>query len=438
MTPPHDHVDPWLVAAPPGETTYAVRARWLLPIDTPPIDGGLLTVRDDRIVAIGANLSGRAPHDLGDVALLPAWVNAHTHLEFSLLQEPLGRQGDSFPQWIRHVVAHRRQLAEQLGEEGAAAHRRSAILAGCQELLASGCNVCGDINASDDSAADYDPRIDRFVLFREALGLGDDQRLLDLTQEHLDRCDAAAVGGVNPHAPYTVSWSAMQLLAQLSAKRRVAFALHLAESMDELELLQAGSGRLVELLRELNAWKPDAVPRGLRPLDYLQVASQAHRALIIHGNFLTQEEIDFCGEHRQRLSVVYCPRTQEHLVNARYPLAELLDSGANVALGTDSRASSPDLNLRRELRRAAERHPQIAAPRSSRHGDAQRRCRPRPGRRLWLAHNGKKSQLHRSTHQLDSRHRRRGCLWVVLGSWFLVLAFLGSSPQTGCPEQASV
>ena len=49
--------------------------------------------------------------DLGDVALIPGLVNAHTHLEFSLLCEPIPTAG-RFTDWIRSVVKYRLEQAE--------------------------------------------------------------------------------------------------------------------------------------------------------------------------------------------------------------------------------------------------------------------------------------------------------------------------------------
>ena len=44
---------------------------------------------------------------------------------------------------------------------------------------------------------------------------------------------------------------------------------------------------------------------------------------------------------------------------SRYPLAEMLAAGVRVAVGTDSRASNPDLSLLEELRHIARHHPTV-------------------------------------------------------------------------------
>ena len=63
------------------------------------------------------------------------------------------------------------------------------------------------------------------------------------------------------------------------------------------------------------------------------------------------------------MSVVYCPRTHAYFGHAAYPLAKMLAAGVNVVLGTDSRASNPDLNFLEEMRYVAEHHPQISPER---------------------------------------------------------------------------
>ncbi len=80
---------------------------------------------------------------------------------------------------------------------------------------------------------------------------------------------------------------------------------------------------------------------------------------MIHGNYLAPDEIEFLAGHADRLAVVYCPRTHERFGHPRYPLARMLATGVRVALGTDSRASNPDLSLLEELRHVARHHPEI-------------------------------------------------------------------------------
>jgi cytosine/adenosine deaminase-related metal-dependent hydrolase len=60
------------------------------------------------------------------------------------------------------------------------------------------------------------------------------------------------------------------------------------------------------------------------------------------------------------MAVVYCPRTHAYFGHSRYPLETMLSRGCQVALGTDSRASNPDLSLLAELRFAATKFPALS------------------------------------------------------------------------------
>ncbi len=86
---------------------FSLQARVVYPVDRPPIEHGVVTIDGERIVAVGTKADGGGVIDLGNVALLPGLVNAHTHLEFSYLQQPLGQPGMQLVDWIRLVIAER-------------------------------------------------------------------------------------------------------------------------------------------------------------------------------------------------------------------------------------------------------------------------------------------------------------------------------------------
>jgi cytosine/adenosine deaminase-related metal-dependent hydrolase len=355
---------------------FAIRARYVFPGRTPPIPDGVLTIQGERIVAVGANTSGRPVRDLGNVAILPGLVNAHTHLEFSDRTQPIGQPGMRFPDWIAQVVAQRRALSATGAD--LVSYRAAAVSRGIQECLAQGTTALGEIATSplavwpssaaavarlNSSTCDASPL--RVTAFLELLGLADSrvESLLHAAREYLavatptvDCCP-----GLSPHAPYTVHPALLAQVCRLSAEYRVPVAMHLAESREELELLNSASGSFRDLLESLEAWEPTAIPRGTRPLDYLQLLATANRALVIHGNYLSGAEIDFLARHRERLSVVYCPRTHAYFGHERYPLGVLLAADINVALGTDSRASNPDLSLLAELRHVYVDYPEVPA-----------------------------------------------------------------------------
>ena len=149
-------------------------------------------------------------------------------------------------------------------------------------------------------------------------------------------------------------------LVLLARNRLMPMAMHIAESREELELLQDGEGPFQDLLEERSMWDADAIPLGSRPMNYLKLLADAPRALVIHGNYLADDELAFIGANRERMSLVYCPRTHAYFDHDAYPLAKAMAAGARVALGTDSRASNPDLDLLSEMRFVARNHSDVS------------------------------------------------------------------------------
>jgi cytosine/adenosine deaminase-related metal-dependent hydrolase len=166
--------------------------------------------------------------------------------------------------------------------------------------------------------------------------------------------------GIGPHAPYTVHPELLTRLARLSAERRLPMAFHLAESREEIELLQTGGGPFRELLVDRGVWDPAAIRRGTQPIDYLEPLCGAARVLVVHGNYLRRAELAFLAAQSATMALVFCPRTHAYFGHAAYPLAEALSLGVRVALGTDSRASNPDLGLLGELHFLAGHYPAVS------------------------------------------------------------------------------
>jgi aminodeoxyfutalosine deaminase len=330
-----------------------LRADWVFPVAGPPLHNAVVTMCGGEITAIGPLPHGVPVEDLGRSAILPGLVNAHTHLEFSRLDTPLGRPGIGFADWLGLVIGQR---------SSARAESDSAVARGLRESTGYGVTTIGEITqAGGANEVDYCDSLCGGTVFLELIAPTAQRMAPALaTAAKYSFTAEAWQAGLSPHAPYTVHPQVLAAAAKISTARHMPLAMHLAESREEIDFLRDCRGPLRELLESRGVWDATARPPGSRPLDELRVLSRAYRALVVHGNYLDDEEIEYLGQHRRRMAVVYCPRTHAWFGHARYPLEEFLAAGAVVALGTDSRASSPDLSLLAEMRQVARSFPGLS------------------------------------------------------------------------------
>jgi aminodeoxyfutalosine deaminase len=350
-----------------------LKARYVFPVAGPPIADGAVTIEGPRIVAVGETADQGDVRDLGNVAILPGLVNAHVHLNFSDLAEPLGAPGIAMGDWLR--LAIERNISSR-GPTSA------GIALGLQESLRHGVTTLGDIAQAGWPIEQLSSWPLNLTLFQELIAPTGDRvaAAIELARSHLRNNDfknsreLTTSGkhwqpGLSPHAPYTVHPNLLTAVVELSAAEQVPVAMHLAESREELELLRHGVGPLRTLLEEVGAWDPSAIPPKSRPLDYLRTLagaaglSNSAPVLIVHGNYLDDEEIAFLGANAARMTVVYCPRSHRWFGRDAYPLEKMLAAGVTVALGTDGRGSAPDLSVLAEMRLVAQRHPAVAGNR---------------------------------------------------------------------------
>lgn len=318
--------------------SWTLAARWIFPVDRPPLEHAGITIEGDRIVDITPEPPSGAI-DLGEVAILPGMVNGHTHLDLSGLHEKVPPRAD-FPSWLREIIEHRRRQSPEQVE--------ADIRNGLEDSIAEGVTLLCDIAGQGLSWPVLRSAPIRSLVCYEVIGLGEDRARSALAsfQQWLSHCDAAShcKPGVSPHAPYTVRNSLYLDLAKLAARGELLVATHLAETKTELELLESGEGPLRDFLVEVGAWDANGLIGSVT--DVISHFGSAPNLLLAHGNYLTEEQAVLAKE----ATIVYCPRTHAAFGHSRYPLSVFLKQGNRVILGTDSLASSPDLSILEEAR----------------------------------------------------------------------------------------
>jgi cytosine/adenosine deaminase-related metal-dependent hydrolase len=339
------------------------RARWVIPVSGPPVANGIVVVHGERLVGVH-RLRRADTVDLGDAAILPGLVNCHTHLEFSRLERPLEPM-TPFTEWIRRVVGYRRELASAAAarpgsEAGAGGAVGEAIRLGLAEALRGGATLVGEI-ATTGWTWDDDRRGPDCVVFQELLGLTGDRisGLLEQATQFVARASALhRTAGLSPHAPYSVHPELFRRTVALARSTRVPVAMHLAETEAERELLVDGTGEFQELLNDFGLWQPELFG-GRSWSEFLEPLSELEHPLVIHGNHLDDDALRFLAQH-PHMTLVYCPRTHAAFGHPPHPWQRLIALGGSVALGTDSRASNPDLSLWAELQFLTQLRPDVS------------------------------------------------------------------------------
>ena len=345
------------------------RAAWVLPIVAPPIRDGSVLVHDGRIVGVFAEQSpariqqpGDAGQqepsleviDLGDVAVLPGLVNAHTHLELSWMRDKIP-PSDSMPAWAASLIALRR------AHDG---DPRAPIAEAIEEGRRAGTAIVGDVTNTlvADQLLGESPLAG--AIFYEVLGLNAaaPDQLVTAAQTELERLTPRRLWrrAVVPHAPYSVSAELFRAIGSAAGDRPVS--VHLGESREEMEFLRSGTGAWRDLLGRLGVWNERWQPPGCGPVEYLDRLGLLNERLIaVHGTQLPDGELTRLAGAGATL--VTCPRSNRWTGAGTPPIDRFYASGVLVAIGTDSLASVEDLNLFGELAYLRRIAPHIPAAR---------------------------------------------------------------------------
>ncbi|HVB36919.1 MAG TPA: amidohydrolase family protein, partial [Vicinamibacterales bacterium] len=285
--------------------------------------------------------------DLGTAVILPGLVNAHTHLELSYLRGTIGPR-ESFVPWVRDVIRAQRERSD-----ARAPGILAAIATAIEEARQAGTAAVGDIS---NTLAPFNLLAHsglRAVVFREIIGFhpADAEAVVRAACEEIDALDATA--RVRPslaaHAPYSVAPLLFRAIRRAIDRRPfVPCSVHLAESPEEVEFVRTGRGPWRTLLEEVGTWNPDWAPPGGSPVRYLADAGFLDsRTLVVHGVQASRGDLDRLAAIGATL--VTCPRSNRYTGVGDPPVSAFYASGVRVAIGTDSLASAPDLNLFEEL-----------------------------------------------------------------------------------------
>ncbi len=306
----------------------------------PNIENGAVAIDKHEIVAVGKaseiakRFTGRTAIDARGKAILPGFVNAHTHVPMTLFR---GIADDrDLMDWLTHFIfpAEAKNVSPEFVKWGT---RLAAA-----EMIASGTTTFADMYYFESDIARETKRAGlRAVLGETVLDFpAPDNKTWDAAMAYLRKFvnewkdDPLITPALAPHSPFLVSRDHLQQVRRLADELRAPILIHLSETKDELR----------QVAEKQNGMLPGLY---LNTIDFL-----GSDVVAAHGVWLTPEEIRLFAE--KKVGVAHCPESNMMLASGVAPVVEMRRAGVDVGLGTDGPAgSNNNLDMVEEMASAA-------------------------------------------------------------------------------------
>jgi aminodeoxyfutalosine deaminase len=334
---------------------YIYRAPWIVPVTSKVLRNGAIVADDNNIVAIGSfsDISKQYP----DIPVksfpgifLPALINSHIHLELSVygvVHPPT--QKSNMCDWIKELLQIREHSDYSIDEIKSAAKKMA------HQQYESGVALMLDIGNIDLGKFDSSPPE---IYFLHEM-LGPSKAATKAAIETIEKVSEDI--SVTAHAPYSTSAELLKVIKKRCREQGQLFSLHLAENADEGLLLNKGEGCFVEFLQDrTGSDSPFPIPGidSSSVVGYLQqLGIIDSETICVHCVHLNEEEIKIIADAGAH--VCLCPGSNNFLSVGKVRLQTLLDYGISPAIGTDSIASNPIMDLWQEMALLQKEHPGV-------------------------------------------------------------------------------
>jgi len=312
-----------------------IRGGTVLTMAGPDIPNGGVAIDKGKIIAVGdvRAYHGRTTIDATGDAVLPGFINTHTHAAMVLFR---GIADDrALMDWLTHYIfpAEAKNVTPDFVKWGT---RLAAA-----EMIGSGTTTFADMYYFEDEVAQETKRAGLRGILGETLidFPAPDNKTWGAAVDYIRKFvkkwqgDSLITPALAPHAPYTVSREHLIETRKLADELRAPILIHVSETRDELNQISEKQG-------------------GLTPGLYLAtIGFLGHDVLAAHCVWLTAEEIRLFAE--KGVGVAHCPQSNMMLASGIAPVVEMRKGGVNVGLGTDGAASNDDLDMIQEMGTAA-------------------------------------------------------------------------------------
>lgn len=304
------------------------------------VDDGAVAIDDGKIVAVGKatdiakRYTGEETIRARGMAVLPGFVNAHTHVPMTLFR---GIADDrDLMDWLQNFIfpAEAKNVDRDFVKWGT---RLAAA-----EMIASGTTTFTDMYYFEsDIAAEAKKAGLRAVVGETMIDFpAPDNKTWDAAVAYVRdfvtrwRGDRLITPALAPHAPYTVSRAHLEQVRALASELHAPILIHVAETKNEASQIKDNTANL-------------------SPAAYLDsIGFLGHDVVAAHAVWSSAEDIRILAA--KRVGVAHCPESNMMLASGIAPVRDMRNANVAIGLGTDGPAgSNNNLDMLEEAASAA-------------------------------------------------------------------------------------
>lgn len=325
-----------------------IAANYIFPVSAKPIKNGIVEINDDgeivNLIKTNGNLTESRNLEFYNGIIVPGFVNSHCHLELSGFKNTI-KEKEGLPAFISHMINHKKSKPPEINIR--------AIEQADDLMLQNGIVAVGDIaNTNNTIKAKQKSKI-YYHTFIEIAGLGNDylQKFKDAKKLFLEYENKRLPVSIVPHAPYSVSPNLFRQITKEAVTKNSILSIHNQETKSENEMFLSGTGELFETLKSLgidmSSWEKTKKTSVDTIINYLPANNNI---LLIHNIYTKPSEIAKVSDRLSNGYWVFCPLSNLYIENKLPDIKAFCKFQDNIALGTDSLASSKTLSILEEMK----------------------------------------------------------------------------------------
>ncbi|MHC1703586.1 MAG: amidohydrolase family protein [Tenuifilaceae bacterium] len=332
-------------------------ANYIFPVVGLPIRNGILGVDENgciiEIIDQGNNIEELSSTEYHNGVIVPGFVNTHCHLELSHLRNAL-KKSTGIAGFVSQVRGMRNAELLDINK---------SIKEAVQSLKTNGIVAVGDICNTSDTIEIKEESGILFHNFIEQFGLASENANEKYNQSkellNLFVNSTKQSSSITPHSTYSICDELWSLIRKEFTNQDIPISIHYGESKQEYILLKNHSGHLAQNFKELGI--PLNLPNCESPFEVVtKYLPKESKVLFVHNTFASKEEIQKLAEHFKESFFVLCPSSNQFIEGVLPNVPMIMETGVNIAIGTDSYASSETISVYDQMMILLQEFPSIS------------------------------------------------------------------------------